>query len=140
MHCIVFCIYLVVLQSYLSLFSHIPCIHFAKLDTQLDLKIDWLILSPMYILVYAIYMSELQKIFFLRDMMDNQYANIFNIFFTWFKFKDHLFMVHIVLSLHLLKERIFFFMCILNLVFKFGLCLFIYPHLIIFPQNLFCFP
>ena len=38
-----FCIHLAVLQSYLSLFSHIPCIHFAKLGTQLDLKIDWLI-------------------------------------------------------------------------------------------------
>ena len=53
-----------------------------------------------------------------------------------------------VSSLHLLKERIFFFMCILNLVFffflKFGVCVFIYPHLLYFPQNcffqnLFCF-
>ena len=43
MHCIVFCIHLAVLQSYLSLFSHITCIHFTKLGTQLDLKIDWLI-------------------------------------------------------------------------------------------------
>ena len=43
MHCIVFCIHLAVLQSYLSLFSHITYIHFAKLGTQLDLKIDWLI-------------------------------------------------------------------------------------------------
>ena len=43
MHCIVFCIHLVVLQSYLSLFSHITCIHFATLGTQLDQKIDWLI-------------------------------------------------------------------------------------------------
>ena len=43
MHCIIFCIHLAVLQSYLSLFSHIPCIHFAKFGTQLDLKIDWLI-------------------------------------------------------------------------------------------------
>ena len=42
--CIVFfCIHLAVLQSYLSLFWHITCIHFAKLGTQLDLKIDWLI-------------------------------------------------------------------------------------------------
>ena len=38
-----FCIHLAVLQSYLSLFWHITCIHFAKLGTQLDLKIDWLI-------------------------------------------------------------------------------------------------
>ena len=40
---LIFYIRLVVLQSYLSLFSHITCIHFAKLGTQLDLKIDWLI-------------------------------------------------------------------------------------------------
>ena len=43
MHCIVFCIHLAVLQSYLLVFSHITCIHLAKLGTQLDLKIDWLI-------------------------------------------------------------------------------------------------
>ena len=43
MHCIVFCIHLAVLQSYLSLFSHITCIHFATLGTQLDQKIVWLI-------------------------------------------------------------------------------------------------
>ena len=30
----------------------------------------------MYFLVYAIFMCELQKIFFLRDIMDNQCANI----------------------------------------------------------------
>ena len=30
----------------------------------------------MYSLVYAISMCELQKIFFLRDIMDNQCANI----------------------------------------------------------------
>ena len=40
---LIFCIRLVGLQPYLSLFSHITCIHFAKLGTQLDLKIDWLI-------------------------------------------------------------------------------------------------
>ena len=43
MHCIVFCIHLAILQSYLSLFSHIACIHFATLGTQLDQKIVWLI-------------------------------------------------------------------------------------------------
>ena len=43
MHCIVFCIHLAFLQSYVSSFSYVTCIHFAKLDTQLDLKIDWLI-------------------------------------------------------------------------------------------------
>ena len=36
-------IHLAVLQSYLSLFSQITCIHFAKLGTQLYLKIYWLI-------------------------------------------------------------------------------------------------
>ena len=34
-----------------------------------------------------------------------------------------LFMGHIVSSLHLLKEKIFFFMCILNLIFFFFLSL-----------------
>ena len=33
MHCIVFCIHFAILQSYLSLFLHILCIHFAKLGT-----------------------------------------------------------------------------------------------------------
>ena len=51
-----------------------------------------------------------------------------------------LFMSHIVSSLHLLKERIFVFMC--NLIFffffKLGLCVFNFPHLLNFPQN--CFP
>ena len=32
----------------------------------------------MYFLVYAFFMCELWKIFFLRNMMDNQYANIFS--------------------------------------------------------------
>ena len=41
LHC--FCIHLVVLQSYHSLFSHITCIHFATLGTQPDQKIYWLI-------------------------------------------------------------------------------------------------
>ena len=47
-----------------------------------------------------------------------------------------LFMGHIVSSLHLLKESIFFFVCILNLVFKFDLCVF-FPHLLNFPENCF---
>ena len=53
-----------------------------------------------------------------------------------------LFMGHIVSSLHLLKERIFFFMCILNLVFfMFGMCVFIFPHLQnVFPKTFFVFP
>ena len=56
-----------------------------------------------------------------------------------------LFMDHIVSSLHLLKERIFFFMCILNLATQFLslVCVF-FPHLLnfsskLFSQNLFCF-
>ena len=32
----------------------------------------------MYFIVYAIFMCELHKIFFLRDMMDSQCANIFS--------------------------------------------------------------
>ena len=68
------------------------------------------------------FVCELQKIFFLKDMMDNKCANIFSI---------HAY----VYGSHSVK---FAFMCILNLVFKFGLCLFIYPHLLNFPQNLFC--
>ena len=49
-------------------------------------------------------------------MMDNQ-VQLFSLLMQ-------LFMGHIVSCLHLLKERIFFFMCILNLVFKFGLYFF----------------
>ena len=37
LHC--FCIHLAVLQLYFSLFSHITCIHFATLGTQLDQKL-----------------------------------------------------------------------------------------------------
>ena len=51
----------------------------------------------------------------------------------------HLFMGHIVSNLHILKERIFVFKCILSLIFKFGLYLFSFPHLLNFSQNLFCF-
>ena len=57
MYCIdFFYIHLAVLQSYLSLFSHITCIHFAILDTKLDLKINWLSFWVMYFLVYAIFL------------------------------------------------------------------------------------
>ena len=68
MYCIdFFCIYRAVLQSYLSLFSHITCIHFAKLGTKLDLKIDWLSLWVMYFLVYAIfYVWTAENIFLKR--------------------------------------------------------------------------
>ena len=132
MHCIVFCIHLAILQSYLSLFSHIPCLHFAKLGTQLDFKIDWLIFESLYILVYAIFYVWTAEILFLRDMMDNN-VQIFSILMQ-------LFMGHIVSSLHLLKERIFLFMCILNIDFKFGLCVFIFPTSKILPKTFFVFP
>ena len=76
---------------------------------------NWLInFWAMYFLVYAFFCVNCRIFFFLRDMMDNQCANIFS---TWFEFRHHLFMGHIVSSLHLSKEIIFFFMCILNLVF-----------------------
>ena len=120
MHCIFFfCINLVVLQSYFSLFTHITYIHF-KLGTQLDLKIDWLIFeSFVHFSICYFYVWTVENVF-LRDMMDN---NVQNIFSTWFEFKHYLFMSHIVSSLHLLKERIFVFMFNLN-YFKFGLCIF----------------
>ena len=138
MHCIVFCIHLVVFQSYLSLFSYIPCIHFAKLSTQFDLKIDWLIFES-FVHFSICYFS-----------LCVNYIKYFSYKIWWiinvqiFSQLMQLFMGHIVSCLHLLKEKIFFFMCILNLVFQFGLCLFIYPHLLnffqnFFSQNLFCF-
>ena len=90
-------------------------------------------MSPLYILVYAIfYVWTAEIFFFLRDMMDNQCANFFS--------THALFIGHIVPSLHLLKERIFFFVCILNFVFKFGLCVFIFPTSKIFPKTCFVFP
>ena len=58
----------------------------------------------------------------------------------------HLFMSHIMSSLHVLKERIFVSMCILNLFFKFGLYFFTFstppksfPKLS-FPKTCFVFP
>ena len=79
---LIFGIYLAVLQSYLWLFSHITYKHFTKLGTQLDLKIDWLIFWVMYFLVYAFLCVNCRKYFFLRDMMDNQCANIFSTYAT----------------------------------------------------------
>ena len=79
------------------------------------------------------FMCELQKIFFLRDIMDNQCANIFS---------NHA----IVYGSHSVKfafiERDNIFLQV-NPHF-FCLCLFIYPRLLNFPlncfsQNLFCF-
>ena len=77
MHCIFSYIHLAVLQSYLSLFSHIPCIHFAKLGTQLDLKIDWLIFeSSVHFSICYFLCVNYWNIFW--DMMNNQCANIFS--------------------------------------------------------------
>ena len=103
MHCIVFYIHLVVLQSYISLFSYITCIHFAKLGTQLDLKIDWLIFeSFVHFSIY--YFSWCVKCWKLRiffwDIMDNN-LQIFSLLDL--SSKDHLFMGHIASSLHVLK-------------------------------------
>ena len=129
MHC--FCIHLAVLQSYLSLFSHITCIHFATLGTQLDQK-NWLInFWAMYFLVYAFFMCELWKIFFLKDIMDNQCANIFST-------HAPVYGSHSVMFAFYWKREYFFFMCIINLVFvKLGLCLCIYPHPLYFSRTLF---
>ena len=87
----------------------------------------------MYFLVYAIFMCELQKIFFLRDMMDNQCANIFSTHATVYgshsvKFayieRENIF-------LHGYPQLLFFFL--------------VFPHLLNFFQNCFlqnlcCFP
>ena len=84
----------------------------------------------MYSLVYAISMCELQKIFFLRDMMDNQCANIFSTNATVYG-------SHSIKFVFIERENIFF-MCILNLVFlKLGLCLFLYPHPLYYSPKLF---
>ena len=83
----------------------------------------------MYSLVYAISMCELQKIFFLRDMMDNQYANIFST-------HANVYGSHSIMFAFIERESIFF-MCIHNLVFKFGLFVFIFPASKIFPKTVF---
>ena len=97
----------------------------------------------MYSLVYAISMCELQKIFFLRDMMDNQCANIFSTQCNCLWVTQ----CHVCI---LLKERIFFLHVYPRLSFFFFLkknlvCVFLFiPTPFIFPQNcfsqkLFCF-
>ena len=122
MHCIVFCIHLVVLHSYLSLFSYIACIHFTKLGTQLDLKIDWLIFQSFVHFSICYFYVWTTKIFFLRNMMDNQYANIFSTHATVYG-------SHSVKFAFIERENIFFHVYpqLSNLVFKFGLCVFSPP-------------
>ena len=120
MHYIISCIHLAVLQSYLSLFSHITCIHFAKLGTQLDLKIDWLIFESFVHFSICYFLCVNYRKYFSSEIWWIINVQIFSLLIQ-------LFMGHIVSNLHLLKEIIFFFMCILNLVFKFGLFVFIFP-------------
>ena len=75
----------------------------------------------MYFLVYAIFMCELQKIFFLRDMMDNQCANIFSTHAT-------IYGSHSVKFAFIERENIFLYVYPqLNFFFKFGLCVLIFP-------------
>ena len=163
-HCIVFFIHLTFLQSYLSLFSYTTCIHFAKLDTQLDLKNRLINFWVLCILVYVIFSWCVNcwkmEIYIFWDMRDNECANIslllrlIWVFKTLWRMKTHC-MLDFFISLrsilyslnwlcleclhasiygsysvkfHILKERIFVFMCILNLFFKLGLCRFSFLH------------
>ena len=61
----------------------------------------------MYLIVYAIFICELQKIFFFRDMMDNQCANIFSTHAIVYGSNS-------IMFAFINRENIFF-MCILNL-------------------------
>ena len=141
MRCIVFCIYLAVLQSYLSLFLHITCIHFAKLGTEFNLKIDWLILSSVHFSICYFLCVNWGKYFFF-EIWWIIIVQIFSLLDL--SSKDHMFMGHIVSNLHILKERVFFFMCILNLFFLSLVCVSLFspppkfsPKL--FFPNVFCF-
>ena len=85
----------------------------------------------MYFLIYAFFMCELQKIFFLRDMMDNQCANIFSTHATVYgshsvKFA---FIERKNIFLHVYPQLSFFF--------QFGLCVFTFPHPLYFSPKLF---
>ena len=91
----------------------------------------------MYFLVYAIFIYELQKIFFLRDIMDNQCVDIFSTQCNCLWVTQ----CHVCI---LLKKRIFFHHVYPRLSFffffflkKLGLCLFIYPHPLYFSPKLF---
>ena len=55
-----------VLESYLYLFSHIPCIYFVKLGTQLDLKIDWLIFESFVYFSICYFLCVNCRKFFLK--------------------------------------------------------------------------
>ena len=81
------------------------------------------------------FICELQKIFFLRDMMDNQCANIFSTHATVYE-------SHSVKFAYIERDNIF--LQVNPHIFEFVLCHFIYPHLLnfsknCFSQNVFCF-
>ena len=84
----------------------------------------------MYFIVDAIFICELQKIFFLRDMMDNQCAYIFS---------THAFVYgsHSVKFAFIERENICVHVYLQLFFFWLGLCLFTFPHLQNFPQNCF---
>ena len=85
----------------------------------------------MYFLVYAFFICELQKIFFLRDMMDNQYANIFSTHATVYGSHSAMFAFY-------WKREYFFFMYILNLIFLSLVCVFLFiPTPLYFSRKLF---
>ena len=95
---------------------------------------NWLInFLAMYFLVYAFFLYMNCRKYFLRDMMDNQCANIFSTHATVYGSHSAMFAFY-------WKREYFFFMCILNLVsFKKNLVyvfLFI-PTPFIIPQNCF---
>ena len=84
----------------------------------------------MYSLVYAFFMCELQKIFFLKDMMDNQCANIFSTHTT-------IYGSHSVKFAFIERENIFLHVYS-QLSFLSSVCVFfIFPHLLNFPKNCF---
>ena len=102
---------------------------------------NWLInFWAMYFLVYAFFfLCELYKIFFLRDMMDNQCTNIFSTHATVYGSYSAMFAFY-------WKRKYFFCMCILNLVFFFKkkknlVCIFLFiPTPLFFPKTCFVFP
>ena len=128
MHC--FCIHLAVLQSYLSLFSHITCIHFATLGTQLDQKlIDWF-LSYVLSSIFLFYMWTVENIFLRR--YDNQCANIFSTYAIVYGSHGAMFAFYG-------KREYFFFMCTLNLIFflVWFVCFYFSPPPLFFPKTVF---
>ena len=74
------------------------------------------------------FMCELQKIFFLRDMMDNQYANIFSTHATVYG-------SHSVKFAYIERENIFLQVNPHFFFFEFGLCFYLSP-----PPKSFFYP